>query len=83
MSFISLLYRQNMLKKQRKNTPQQVVMRGINSLFMEKQSDVWNLSKEDLSDEEAKLYWLGEFFPQIEGIQEQLFEGIEHGRCDT
>ena len=43
---------------------------------MEKQSDVWNLSKEDLSDEEAKLYWLGEFFPQIEGIQEQLFEGM-------
>lgn len=64
------------VEKIEKNTPQQVVIRGINSLFMEKQSDVWNLSKEDLSDEEAKLYWLGEFFPQIEGIQEQLFEGM-------
>ena len=64
------------VEKIEKNTPQQVVIRGINSLFMEKQSDVWNLSKEDLSDEEAKLYWLGEFFPQIEGIQEQLFEEL-------
>lgn len=50
------------------------VIRGINALFMEKDSDVWNDSEELLETEEDKLYWLGEMFTQIEGMQENIYE---------
>lgn len=55
---------------------QQVVIRGINSLFNDNESDVWKLSGQEFEDEEAKLYWLGEYFHEIEGKQEQLSDAI-------
>ncbi len=55
---------------------QQVVIRGINSLFTNSKSDVWELSNEEFEDDEAKLYWLGEHFPEIEGKQEQLYDAM-------
>lgn len=59
-----------------KQQAQQIVIRGINALFTNRESDVWNLSKESLEDEEAKLYWLGEYFHEIEGKQEQLSDAM-------
>ena len=59
-----------------KEAAQQIVIRGINSLFTNSESDVWNLSEEEFEDEEAKLYWLGEYFHEIEGKQEQLSEAM-------
>ena len=64
------------IEKADKDTAQQVVIRGINSLFTGRDSEVWSLSGEKLDDEEAKLYWLGQYFHEIEGKQEQLFDAM-------
>lgn len=54
-----------------------LVVRGINSLFLQKDSEVWNDKKgAELNTEEEKLYWLGEQFVSIEGKQEKLYEGL-------
>ena len=54
-----------------------IVIKGINSLFIKKESDIWSLA-EGLSqeDDEAKIYWLGEHFPQIEGKQEKIYDSL-------
>lgn len=54
-----------------------VVIRGINSLFLQKDSDVWSAMESEGASEEEKLYWLGEQFTAIEGRQERLFEGMD------
>lgn len=54
-----------------------IVIRGINALFLEKDSEIWKLSKETpVESEEEKLYWLGEQFIQVEGKQENLYDGL-------
>lgn len=54
-----------------------IVVRGINALFLQKESDVWSYSKETpVESEEEKLYWLGEQFIQVEGKQESLYDGM-------
>lgn len=63
-------------EKSDKTAAQQVVIRGINSLFMKRDSDVWELSDTEFGDEEEKLYWLGEYFHEIEGRQEKLFDAM-------
>lgn len=53
------------------------VIRGVNALFLEKDSDVWkNYSTTSVETEEEKLYLLGERFADIEGKQEQLYESM-------
>lgn len=64
------------IEKADENVAQQVVIRGINSLFTGRESDVWKLSEEEFEDDEAKLYWLGEHFYEVEGKQEQLFDAM-------
>lgn len=53
------------------------VIKGINSLFTGRKSNVWD-EAEGLSeeDDEAKLYWLGEHFPHIEGKQEKIYDSL-------
>lgn len=54
-----------------------VVIRGINDLFLEQESEIWSQAGEGtLEGEEDKLYWLGEHFPSIEGQQEQIYEAM-------
>lgn len=54
-----------------------LVIRGINSLFLQKDSEVWSVKKgAELNTEEEKLYWLGEQFVSVEGKQEKLYEGL-------
>lgn len=54
-----------------------IAIRGVNALFMQKDSNVWALCKDNkLETEEDKLYWLGEMFVQIEGMQESIYEGM-------
>lgn len=54
-----------------------VVIQGINDLFLHRESEIWNQAEESvLSDEEDKLYWLGQHFPAIEGQQEQIYEAM-------
>jgi len=54
-----------------------LVIRGINSLFLQRDSEVWKNQKgAELNTEEEKLYWLGEQFSLIEGKQEKLYEGL-------
>lgn len=52
------------------------MIRGINALFMERESAVWSLAGEELYSDEDKLAWLGELFPEIEGKQESVSEGL-------
>lgn len=53
------------------------VIRGVNALFLQKESTVWELCKENtLETEEDKLYWLGEMFTEVEGMQENVYEGL-------
>lgn len=59
------------------HSTENTVIRGINALFLHKDSDVWKETGEQvLRDEEEKLYWLGEHFPTIEGQQEQVYEAM-------
>ncbi len=54
-----------------------LVIRGINSLFLQKDSDVWEgHGVEKTSSEEEKLYWLGEKLVWAEGKQEKLYDGM-------
>ncbi|RKI42916.1 hypothetical protein D7V86_07160 [bacterium D16-51] len=54
-----------------------LVIRGINSLFLQKDSDVWaGHGVEKTSSEEEKLYWLGEKLVWAEGKQEKLYDGM-------
>lgn len=52
------------------------VIRGINALFLEKASAVFEQSENVLQTEEEKLYWLGEQFAEVEGKQESLYERL-------
>lgn len=53
------------------------VIRGINDLFLHRESDVWKgAGEQTFQNEEEKLYWLGEHFPSIEGQQEQVYEAM-------
>lgn len=55
----------------------ELVIRGINAMFLDKDSIVWGYSKETpVETEEGKLYWLGEQFAAIEGKQESLYESM-------
>lgn len=55
----------------------QLVIRGINELFLHEESAIWEKNEEHpLESEEDKLYWLGEHFPEIEGMQEQIYESM-------
>lgn len=54
-----------------------LVIRGINALFLTRESDVWSYSGETaVETEEEKLYWLGEQFTRVEGKQESLYDGL-------
>ena len=54
-----------------------LVIRGVNSLFLQKDSEVWDNRKgEKLETEEEKLGWLGGQFVSIEGKQEKIYEGL-------
>lgn len=54
------------------------VVRGINDLFLEQTSHVWEEMGEELSTatEEEKLEWLGKNFPGIEGRLEAFQDGV-------
>lgn len=53
-----------------------VVVRGINALFLQKESNVWQQATEPLETEEEKIAWLEEHFPSIEGRQEQVYDSM-------
>lgn len=64
-------------QKEEKLEVTNIAIRGVNALFMQKDSNVWALCKDNkLETEEDKLYWLGEMFVQIEGMQESIYEGM-------
>ncbi|MCI8338386.1 MAG: hypothetical protein HFH62_06865 [Lachnospiraceae bacterium] len=53
------------------------VLRGVNALFRKEDSPVWQQAEDTpVGNEEEKLYWLGEQFLAVEGMQEQLFEKL-------
>ena len=53
----------------------QFVIRGVNDLFLHQESDIWG--EEPVPEtEEEKLYQLGEHFPEIEGMQERIYESM-------
>lgn len=55
----------------------ELVIRGVNALFLEKDSEIWKYSEETaVETEEDKLYWLGEQFASMEGKQENLYESM-------
>ena len=51
----------------------QLVIRGVNDLFLHQESDIWGEDPVPETEEE-KLYQLGEHFPEIEGMQERIYE---------
>lgn len=51
----------------------QLVIRGVNDLFLHQDSDIRGEGSET---EEEKLYQLGEHFPEIEGLQERIYESM-------
>ncbi|MCD7824652.1 MAG: hypothetical protein LUH14_01570 [Clostridiaceae bacterium] len=52
-------------------------VRGVNSLFLQKESEVWQPDNgEPVETEEEKMYWLGGLFQEIEGKQEQTAEAL-------
>ena len=53
----------------------QFVIRGVNDLFLHQESDIWG-EKPVPETEEEKLYQLGEHFPEIEGMQERIYESM-------
>lgn len=54
-----------------------IVIRGINSMFLSKDSEIWKYSGESPTEtEDEKLYWLGEQFVRVEGKQESLYDGL-------
>lgn len=53
-----------------------LVIRGINALFLEKESDVWQAAGKDLESEEDKLDWLSGLLTAVEGKQETVFESL-------
>lgn len=53
------------------------VVRGINALFLQQDSSVWQQAGDTPTDsEDDKLCWLEEQFAPIEGKQEQIFESL-------
>lgn len=53
------------------------ILRGVNALFRREDSAVWQQAGDAPTDsEEEKLYWLGEQFVAVEGMQERLFEEL-------
>lgn len=53
------------------------VLRGVNALFRKEDSPVWRQAGDaPVDSEEEKLYWLGEQFVAVEGMQEQLLEEL-------
>lgn len=53
------------------------VIRGINALFLEQDSEIWKRAEgQTLDTEEEKIGWLGEHFPAIEGQQENVYEAM-------
>lgn len=56
---------------------EEIVIRGINSLFRDRASKVWEYSGETgVETEEEKLDWLSGKFGDIEGKQENLYESM-------
>ena len=53
----------------------QLVIRGVNDLFLHQESDIWGEDPVPETEEE-KLYQLGEHFPEIEGMQERIYESM-------
>lgn len=53
----------------------QLVIRGVNDLFLHQDSDIWGEAPVP-ETEEDKLYRLGEHFPEIEGQQERIYESM-------
>ena len=56
------------------------VLRGINDLFMERESDVWPVSMQGASEED-KLLWLSGRLTEAEGYQEKLFVRISRAEA--
>lgn len=55
----------------------QLVICGVNDLFLHQESGIWQKMGEPLPvSEEDKLYRLGEHFPEIEGQQERIYESM-------
>lgn len=54
-----------------------LVIRGVNALFLGLEDDIWTAKPGQAPEtEEEKLDWLAEYFPQIEGQQEQVYEAM-------
>lgn len=65
------------MEKTEKPDVAEFVIRAVNALFLEKNSDVWKeYAVPSPETEEEKLYLLGEQFADIEGKQEQLYESM-------
>lgn len=59
------------------NMTADTVIRGVNDLFLNRESEIWSRAgAKQPETEEEKIYWLGEHFQQIEGQQEQAYESI-------
>lgn len=54
-----------------------IVVRGVNALFMERDSDVWKIAGDAvLVSDEDKISWLGGYFADIEGRQEKIWDAL-------
>lgn len=54
-----------------------LVIRGINALFLGKESEIWEqIGVKETDSEEDKLYALGEKFVAIEGKQERIYDSL-------
>jgi hypothetical protein len=63
--------------EQKENLAPDLVIEGINALFLGRESSAWSQAEgEAPQTEEEKLYRLGEYFPEIEGQQEQVYEAM-------
>jgi hypothetical protein len=64
-------------REEKKHTVSDLVTEGINALFMDRESDVWNRGTGDVPEtEEEKLMWLAEYLPKVEGQQEQVYASM-------
>ncbi len=55
----------------------ELMLRGVNSLFLDRESDVWSLNEgKPLETKEEKLAWLTPLFEKVEGRQESIAEEI-------
>lgn len=54
-----------------------IIIRGINSLFMENESSVWDNAGEGIKSDDEKISWLSGFLDKITGQQESIGENLD------